>query len=253
MIFDSARHKIARAKRHTEELDSLEQNFLRDKCGRVIVEVDPATGDKIQKLKFSEPVPLECSSVVSDAANNLRDALDHACNAIAVAAGKIDPRYAVFPFAGTADDLENAIRGRSKDLPDEILALLRTFKPYKGGNEILVALNAVANANKHGLLRPMARASGAVNMHVGKVSGGHFGIPSDAFAWNSAENEIIIARYGRHAQVNYNFQVQVFIAFNEATLIYGDPAVVILDGFRAEVSRTVDALEAEARRIGVAV
>jgi len=250
MIFDSGRQKIARAKRHAVELDAFEQEFLRNECSGVVVEVDPATGDKIQKLKFTGPIPLEASSIVSDAANNLRDALDHACNAVAVASGKSDPRYAVFPFAGSSADLENAIRGRSKDLPDEILSLIRTFKPYKGGNEILVALNSVANANKHGMLRPMARSTGVVNMQIERVSGGHFGIPPGAFRWDSDKNEIIIARYGRDVKVDYNFQVQVFVAFDEATLKYGDPAVVILGGFAAEVTRIIDAIEAESKRIG---
>lgn len=250
-IFDSARQKIARAKQHAVELNSLEQTFLGSQCSGVIIEVDRATGDKIQKLKFTGPVPLEGSSIVSDAANNLRDALDHACYATAIASGKNDPRYAVFPFAGSSADLDNAIRGRSKDLPQEILALLRTFNPYKGGNHVLSVLNSLANANKHGMLRPMATSTGTVSMHIGKVSGGHFGIPGNAFRWDGEKNEIVVARYGRSTQVNHNFQIQVFLAFDEATLEWGDPAVVILDGFSAEVQRIVGAIEIEAARIGL--
>lgn len=216
MIFDSAWEKIARAKRHTVEVDSMEQEFLGSKCSGVVIEIDPATGDKIQKLKFVDPVPLALSSTVSDAVNNLRDALDHACYATAITAGKIGTKCAVFPFAGSSTDLENSIRGRSNDLPNEILSLLRTFKPYKGGNEILVSLNSVANANKHGMLRPMARSAGTVSMHIGRVRGGHFGIPGNAFRWDGDKNEIIVARYGGDAEVDYQFQIQVFIAFNES-------------------------------------
>src|SRR5260221_9758438 len=125
MIFDSAREKIARAQRHLFEFDSLEQAYLRNKSSGIIMEDDPATGLQAIKIKFSEPIPLQCAGIVSDSANNFRDALDHMLYAVAVASGKVQPRHTNFPFARDPADLEKVIHGRTKDLPDSILSLLR--------------------------------------------------------------------------------------------------------------------------------
>src|SRR5271168_1049773 len=108
--FESSRLKIARAKRHISELDASEQRFLKGKCKGLVVEVDPATGNKLHKVKFSNSVPLECDGIVSDAANNLRDALDHAGASLAVIIGKAGSKYAAFPFSGSAEQFEKCAR-----------------------------------------------------------------------------------------------------------------------------------------------
>ena len=68
---------MSRAKQHAGEFNSLEQNFLQHECSGIVTEVDPVSESNIIKIKFFKAVPLEIASVVSDAANNLRDSLDH--------------------------------------------------------------------------------------------------------------------------------------------------------------------------------
>ncbi len=68
--------------------NSLEQDYLRQASSGIVKENDAATGEQVVKIKFSKPVPIEIASVVSDAANNLRDSLDHAGYATAQAAKK---------------------------------------------------------------------------------------------------------------------------------------------------------------------
>ena len=92
----------------------MEQGFLKRACSGPITEVEPASGSKVVKVKFFNAVPLEIASVVSDAANNLRDSLDHIAYATAQAAiSGSHPRHAAFPFAGSTEQLENSIKGRS--------------------------------------------------------------------------------------------------------------------------------------------
>jgi hypothetical protein len=248
-MFDSARAKVARAKRHAVELNSLEQSFLRNKCSGIITEVDPTTGDQVTKVKFSRHVPTECAAVVSDAANNLRDALDHIGFAVAVAGGTTKPRHTAFPFGRSAADLENSIQGRSKDVPGEILAVFRRFKPYQGGNDRLYALNTVANANKHTMLRPMAVSVGGFSLSVGRMSGGYLGIGGPPCTYNRRENEIILLRQGRGSKSDHELEVQLFISFDEVEPLEGEPAVPTLDNFAAEVERVIAAVEDECVRL----
>jgi hypothetical protein len=81
---------------------------------------------------------------------------------------------AYFPFAKDAG-LENAIKGRSKDVPQEIYPLLRSFEPYQGGNEILGGLNMRCNADKHKMLTPVG--TGIVRPGTSIRGRGFFSIP----------------------------------------------------------------------------
>ena len=81
----------------------MEQNYLKQACSGIVTEVETNSGEQVVKLKFSKPVPIEIASVVSDAANNLRDSLDHMGHATAQAAKKgSNPKHTTFPFAASA-------------------------------------------------------------------------------------------------------------------------------------------------------
>jgi hypothetical protein len=86
----------------------------------------------------------------------MRDVLDLAGYGLAVASGAVDPQHTNFPFAPNAVKFEEQVRGRCKDLPDDIVMLFRSLKPYKGGNDLLWALNCMAVTDKHKLLIPIA-------------------------------------------------------------------------------------------------
>jgi hypothetical protein len=250
-IFDSARQKYKRAKQHAVEFNSMEQNYLKQACNGILTEGETNSGEQVVKLNFSKPVPIEIASVVSDAANNLRDSLDHMGYATAQAAKKgSNPKHTSFPFAATATQLENSINGRAKDIPADILTLFRNLRPHKGGDEQLYALNTIANANKHQLLRPMALSTGLFNLSLGNVSGGMVGIPQ--FSWNPDKNELILLRFGKETAVNIStISVQAFLVFDEGTIDAGDPVGRILDGLISRVENILNSVEAEARRIGL--
>lgn len=250
-IFNSAQQKLSRAKQHAVEFNSREQEFLKRACSGPVTETEPS-GHKVIKLKFSGPVPLEIASVVSDAVNNLRDSLDHVAYATAeVGLHGGHPRYASFPFAGSVAQLENSIKGRSKEVPEKILDLFRKLKPYRGGDDQLYALNTLANADKHKMLRPMALSIGNFNIDLHRLGGGMLGIGGhDSFAWDSAQNEIIVARYTKDALVDLSgIELQVFLVFDEATLQAGDPVGRILDVLAHKVETILASVEAESRAI----
>lgn len=252
-IFNSARQKLSRAKQHAVEFNSREQEFLKRACSGPVTEAEPS-GHKVIKLKFSGPVPLEIASVVSDAANNLRDCLDHVAYATAeVGMHGGHPRYASFPFAGGATQLENSINGRSKEVPEDILNLFRNLKPYRGGDDQLYALNTIANADKHTMLQPMAVSTGNFDMDLNRLSGGAMGIGGHgSFTWDPARNEITILRYTKDATVDLSgIGLQVYLVFDEATLQSGDPVGRILDVLAHKVESILASVERESRRIGL--
>ena len=250
-IFNSAQQKISRAKQHAVEFNSMEQDYLKNECSGVMTEVDAASGDRIVKVRFFKTVPLEIASVVSDVANNLRDSLDHMGYAVAQAAKKgSQPKQAGFPFAGSAEQLENSIKRRSKDIPDDILNLFRGLKPHKGGDEQLYALNTIANADKHQMLQPMAIASGQVNMGFGRIRGGALGI--GGFTWDPVRNEIIVSRCSKDTIVDdSSIGLQLYLCFDETTLEAGDAVGRILDVLAYKVENILGSVEVESKRIGL--
>jgi hypothetical protein len=233
------------------EFNSMEQDYLKKACSGIITEAEATSGEKAVKLRFSKSLPLEIASVVSDAANNLRDSLDHMGYATAQAATKgSNPKHTSFPFASSAAQLEQSVKGRANDVPPDILTLFRNLKPYKGGDDELYALNTIANANKHQLLRPMALSTGSFSMSLGKVSGGAMGITQ--FTWNPDKNEIVLLRMSKDTVVDTSsIEVQLFLVFDEAALAAGDPVGRVLDVLIPKVETILASVESEARRVGL--
>ena len=76
-------------------------------------------------------------------------------------------------------------------MPPEILALFRAFKPYKGGNDALWALNKLCNAKKHCALIPFD--IGRANVSITQV------------------NQMnLVFRAGKPANINFGFLTQGF-------------------------------------------
>jgi hypothetical protein len=135
--FAGSRSKITRAKEHFAELDRRIGEFHDLRPYEQVAEDHPdKPGFTIHKMKLTKPLPESIGNVLGDLVGNLREALDLAAYAIAIASGKIDPKYTAFPFAGSVSQMANSL-GRSKDLPKEIHSLFCGFQPYLGGDDLL--------------------------------------------------------------------------------------------------------------------
>lgn len=246
--FQSSRRKIARAKKHIADLEREIEVFIRETSYIRFSEPDPKNPTHtVYKIRMSKPLPEGLSEIAGDAVGNLREALDHATFGVAVASGRIDPHDAYFPFAGTAERLDNTIKGRCKDIPKEIYPLLRAFKPYNGGNEVLFTLNRIAIRNKHRLLIPV----GAISLDAGmNVRGqGYFCMPTP-HVWDHTKNEMILITLGPGAQFNAHFRFANTIAFAGIKIIEREAAVEVLDTIHREVERVLAAIEAESLHLG---
>ncbi|HUD87743.1 MAG TPA: hypothetical protein VMR17_14925, partial [Xanthobacteraceae bacterium] len=168
------------------------------------------------------------------------------------AGGHPDARYVAFPFGRTAADLDNSVRGRSKELLPEIQTLLRSFNCYKGGNWPLYTLNELSNVSKHALIAFMAGV--ALNMQIE-------GIP-DPFAlaevqffehlhWDRAKNEIIYARTKLGTNFEHKGNLTLFVAIQDKEATSSESAVAVLNTILNEVKGVITAIEAECRRLGL--
>jgi hypothetical protein len=240
--FHSSKYSIARAKNHIRDLERQMHEFIESQPYTEVVEIDAQRVEQVHKIKLVKPMPIALQGIAADAVNNLRNALDQAIYAIT-------PRKnAFFPIAPDAPHFENAVKGRCKHLPQEIIDLLRGFKPYKGGNSLLWALNELSNTNKHAIIRPVAIASGGIEYWNMVVNDGASVMPP---VWDRAKNEMELIRLRPGGKFDANFHFISHIAISDVEFVDGQPADAVLNEFVRIVEGVVMAIEAEARRIGL--
>ncbi|MGI8545698.1 MAG: hypothetical protein ACR2MD_19755 [Aridibacter sp.] len=133
-IFHSSKYCIERAKHHLSDFERQIAEFFKTNPYCLVVETNPNTSEKIQKVKLVKPLPVALPGIASDLVNNLRSTLDQAVFAI------LKTKNAFFPIAPTLADFQNSVKGRCGGLPPEIANLISGFKPYKGGNNLTIVI-----------------------------------------------------------------------------------------------------------------
>ena len=248
--FEASKHSIAWAKDGIAKLDREIKAFTKDKNAYEIFTERDADGTyDLLKFRLRKGMPRAIRGYASDAAINLRAALDQAVCTVAVLCG-LPTHTTYFPIGKTQTDFDNTLKGRLGKMPQEIRDLVRRFKPYKGGNNTLWALRELSSTNKHGILRPVVLSSQAMD-----VSGTHRGrrlqFPFPPH-WDSAKDEMVLIRApitDGEFKVDYDFSF--FIGFHEIEFIDGQPVVSVLNNFVSITESIVMAIEAECRRIGL--
>lgn len=245
-LFHSSKYSIARAEQHIPDFERQVVEFFKTDLYAKVVETDPDTGHEVHKLKLIKPLPVALEGIAVDAVNNLRSSLDQVMYALRPSTGG---RFAYFPFANEATNFGNAVNGRCKHLPQEIRDLIRAFKPYKGGDNLLWALNELCNTNKHGIICAAAIAGNTLNVSRATFHGG--GPIFRAPVWDRAKNEMELFRRNPGGTYEANFSVTTFVMISGIELVDGQPAIAVFHNFARIVERIVMAIEAEARRLGL--
>ncbi len=135
--FYSPNRRVARAKKDLAKLDRRIRNFFKKQPYSRVVEPDPESAHQLHKIKLTKPLPEGFTDLTNDIIEGLRSALDQATYSVAVACSATQLDRVHFSIFDTSADFENALSGNCKDLPADILALLRAFQPYKSGNDII--------------------------------------------------------------------------------------------------------------------
>jgi hypothetical protein len=244
-IFHSSKYMIARAKHHLSDFERQLDEFFKTNPYESVVDIDTNTSEKVQKLKLVKPLPAVLPAIAADTVNNLRSALDQAIFAIS---STIGVKKTYFPFAKDGAHFQNAVKGRCKDLPQEITDLICTFKPYKGGNNLLWALNELSNTNKHAIICPTAMVAGERHIKYMKISGN---IACEPPVWDRLKNEMELFRQSLDSVVEFNFDLTLYVAVCNVEFVDGQEAQVVLNEFVRIVEDVITALEAESNRLGI--
>jgi hypothetical protein len=247
--FRSSWLKLARGKQHVEVLKGKIDAFNLERPYERVIEANPEEPSYLDwKARLIKPIPDGLPEIIGDAAFNLRAALDHAIYGFAIAGGRTKPREAYFPISGSSTAFEPNLKGRCRDVPQEIYPIIRMFKPYKGGNDLLWALNEVCLRDKHILLTPTC--NGAV-VNKGSLVGNPAEIRFPANpTWLSSKNEIVFFSAKAEVQIYYDLKITCFIAFDEMPVIGGQPILGFFEHAAHAVEIVIASIEGRARALG---
>jgi hypothetical protein len=150
-LFAASYVKLARAQKFIDDLESELARYIASKplSARFRHEENPAT----IHVQWTGITMLP-GAIIGDAIHNLRTSLDLMASELARINKKSDSDV-YFPFAATADKFEQVINSRNFDRAGEdAVLLLKSFAPYRGGNDRLRALHDLDIEDKHKALVP---------------------------------------------------------------------------------------------------
>jgi len=252
---ESSARKLQRAQKHFDDLQRKVITFIQSNPYHTVSEPHPdRLGHTIYKLKPVRELSGEMNDIgdiFGEFVVNLRGALDNAAFAIAVVIGKPDTKNAYFPFAGALENWSSAI-GRCADLPPEIQSLFFGFQPYFGGDDLLSAINAACNTDKH---RSVLPAASVFARREAFVSGTRFFEMPIEHKWDRAENEMVLIMLGpgEPVDIKYHFHFKIFVELSEIQAIAGQEILGIADAMGHKVESILAAIEAECVRLKIFV
>lgn len=251
--FKSAWLRHDRARDRAHELHAREKEFFDSKPYSPIVDIDPEGGEHIYKIKLTTPLPDRFSLDVSQVLEDLRHSLDHAFTAACRTLGPTDPKIIkrlYFPIAETEEKFTATVTSSNfKKVPAEIVALLRSFQPYGGGNNFLWALTSIAGMSKH---RDLVGVDAVADNFMFLD---HFTISTSGPAvmpmplWDRANGEMIYFRSAPGAQVQGEPRLRFFITFGDVEVVRGQPVLAVLGQIGSIVQGVLRAMEAETTRL----
>ena len=125
-----------------------------------------------------------------------------------------------------------------------------SFKPYKGGDDLLWALNQLCNGHKHEMVTATAMYVGGGDIkHMTMENVISYGFPP---IWNADENEMVLAHLKAGSKFEHEFRIRACMSFvSKIDVLAGRPVDGILKDLAATVRRIVNDLEAKAKEIGI--
>jgi hypothetical protein len=257
--FSSPKRRIRRAIQHIANLEAEVERFSDSKPYINVREMDADGVTQLCKIKLANAFPDGLGDIAADAVDNLRSALDQIGYAAAVASNSSSLKHTAFPFGKTVSDVDNAIRGRSKDIPAEVTAVFRAFEPHEAGhNGALWALNQLCIANKHTALVPVGTHVSQVTLVSGmELRGNDVGVSTwnppmwNSDIWDNEKSEMIYARLAPGAFMSdVKFDFTFHVVFGDVPILKGEPALPVLRYLSNLVENIGMATETECRRLG---
>ncbi|MCW5746936.1 MAG: hypothetical protein KIT36_12150 [Alphaproteobacteria bacterium] len=144
--FAASRIKLERARIHIAELEEERQRYLRSNPFKGSFDWDSSPPQIKAEIA---PVGLAPGAIVGEVIHSIRTALDLMASELARINNNSD-RDVYFPISDSEATLDDAIKRRCFDKAGlDAVALLKTFSPYRGGNELLRAIHDLDIQDKH--------------------------------------------------------------------------------------------------------
>lgn len=244
--FEDAKLLLEYAERHINGLEQNIQRFCQTKAGSIIVEPDVEVAEYTHKFRIAKRANPELKIGVYIAGNMLKDALDHIVAECARLSGSQFIKNAVFPFAGSAERLDDRFERKTmRNLPLEILAFLRALDAYKGGNDSLHALSHIAGRNRHWQLIPTFANFHAVKIH--RSDGTHSIVQANEGAV-SPEGDLVLFTSPK-PEIDYDLSMLVTVGFKGIPALEGHHPVATLRYLAGVVNDVINDCEAICQRL----
>lgn len=228
------------ANKCTDEFKQMVTSFVATEPYTHITEPYSDGIQQLHIIKLTKGLPVGFRIAIANVINNLRSALDLGWHSLLTLSDTIRPTdEAKFPFADNITKFNGMLTRGFKKFPDEIKVLARSFQPYKGGDDLLWALNRICAGNKHKMLAPVA-----ILPPMGLLN--YPGIPCPMR--NRSKDEIIC--FLTDAKFNNDIDITFDIAFDEVDIVKGQPVLTVLNTLSDKTQDILLALEAEAIRLG---
>lgn len=168
-----------RTQRATKFIDELKDELRKYAKSETLTASVKFTDNCEPQITLSWPgVGLNPGAILGDCIHNMRTALDLMASELARLNQQND-KNVYFPFAASIDDFPDAIKNRHFDkCGQDAVDLLKTFSPYKGGNEKLRAIHDLDIQDKHtSLILTMATQEFYLQGDVTCLPGASYQVP----------------------------------------------------------------------------
>ncbi|QKC96049.1 hypothetical protein EB231_16085 [Mesorhizobium sp. NZP2298] len=249
--FESPLFLIAQTKENLSEFDIACKALFKSDRGTSVVDINPKTGNKTFKIKFTGRVSGRIRHIAATAISDLRHALDQAAVASVKAITKADAGLIYFPFATNPNDLMGRLK---QSYPNEIHPTFLWCKPYptgegyKGGNDLLTQFSKASGPNKHQITCKIGGHISRFSVDSIKYQGlvGEALIPP---IWDIDQNELVIGTTAPSGHIDYNFEMSFYVALADAGQLSGHPASPTLHTLLATVEDIVLSIRTDTKCI----
>jgi hypothetical protein len=249
--FESSIRRVAAGQRHFENLKGELLTFLNSHPYAVVTEESADKICDVHILRQVKSVPDSIEDLIFDVVGNLRAALDNATYSAYALAGGTGAGRTHFPFGENEKNMlstKDPNKGGSRDIPAGIFDFCASFKPYKGGDNVLWGLNNACNINKHRFITRAGAAAGFGDMNISSNGARNMSYPP---VWDTTKNEAVLGEFYKGTSNKLKFQASIAVFFDEVPGLENCEIASTLDALGRKVSRIVHGIKAESARLGL--
>ncbi len=242
-LYLSAKQKTGRARELIDTLAVEIDAFSATKPWQRTVETDPEGLVQEHTVKLIRLVPDRFGDITKEIAEVLLVALDQAAFAASKAAGSSRLMETCFPIGDSIAVLDKVMAENCKGVPPAIADLIRGLQPFKGGNDLIWALNAIAATESYNLIVPVGNVDDGLTFINNKTK--------PRVRWDAKRREIQLGIFPIHGTFNREIDIFFSAVFAEIEILAGCPVLPVLKAMTKEVNRVIAVMESETSRPGL--